>query len=358
MATPHRMAIGHHASDTASGLTRGQVRGTLTNEMEIALAQNQQKSQRAMARTVVSWTSLALFLMLSLAVTLNLHADTVYLTNGWKYADVTITEETDTNIVIELSSGETITLPKNAVAGTVVATKGGEKLDRGSRSVKLRSVTGQADGSVSSSARRGRRTVSGFRTPEGIPIFTNLPWKFDREYEQILTQLEPINLYRPSQQVSAILKQALTQEVGVSDERRTYSVILSEELNDTIKHYAHYYDIRPELVMAVIKSESNFVTNAVSKKGAMGLMQLMPRTAEAMNITDPFDPQQNIAGGTQYLAKLLRTFDGNERLAVAAYNAGPGRVKQYGGIPPFPETRDYVARVFRHVDLYARRFGS
>ena len=86
-------------------------------------------------------------------------------------------------------------------------------------------------------------------------------------------------------------------------------------------------------------------------------MQLMPRTAAAMGIKDPFNPEENIAGGTQYLSKLLKMF-GNERLAVAAYNAGPGRVKRYGGVPPYRETRQYVDRVFRHVDIYASRFST
>ncbi len=308
--------------------------------------------------TVGSWVRLAVFTTLGVVLALDARADTVFLRNGWKYADVTIIDETDTNIVIELAGGETVTLPKHIVAGTVVDTKGAEKLEGGGRSVKLKNALGQ-DAGAPSHDRRGRRNVSGFRTPDGIPIFTNLPWKFDRDYEQLLVQLEPLKLYRPGDShISATLKQALSQEVAVSDRRRTYSVSLGAQLNDMVEYYAHYYDVRPELIMAVIKAESNFVADAVSSKGAMGLMQLMPRTAEAMNITDPFDPQQNIGGGTQYLSKLLRMFGGDERLAVAAYNAGPGRVKQYGGIPPFRETRDYVARVFRHVDLYGRRFGT
>jgi hypothetical protein len=311
------------------------------------------------AAAVASWFGLAVFIPLGLTLTLNAHADTVFLTNGWKYADVTIIQDTETKIVIELSGGETIVVPKDKVAGTVVDTKAGGKLDRASRSVRVKSAGGRTDGSVPSSARWGRRNVSGFRTPDGIAIFTNIPWKFDQEYEELLRQLQPPKLYRPGDtHVAATLKQALSQEVAVSDERRTYSVILSEKLNDMIEYYADYYDVRPELIMAVIKAESNFNADAVSTKGAMGLMQLMPRTAEAMNITDPFDPQQNIGGGTQYLSRLLKMFNGDERLAVAAYNAGPGRVKQYGGIPPFRETRAYVARVFREVDGYARRFGS
>jgi len=327
--------------------------------MERLFAHDQHKRRYNATAAVASWIGLAVSLTLAFVIALNAYADTVYLRNGWKYADVTIIEDTETRLVIELSSGETIAVPKNLIAGSVVDTKGGGKLDRGSRSVTLKNVIGQPGRSATPSGGRGGRHVSGFRTPEGVPIFTNIPWKFDREYEELLTQLVPLKLYRPGDShVAATLKQALSQEVPVSDQRRTYSLSLSAQLDDMVEYYANYYDVRPELIMAVIRAESNFDPSAVSSKGAMGLMQLMPRTAEAMNITDAFDPQQNIGGGTQYLSRLLKMFGGDERLAVAAYNAGPGRVKQYGGIPPFRETKAYVARVFRHVDGYARRFGS
>jgi len=342
-----------------SGLTGTRVCAKLQAVMRQLLAQIQRRSRQTAAPAVPSCVGVGVFITFLLILTLCANADTVFLRNGWKYDDVTILEDADTELIIELSGGQTIAVPKDIVAGTVVDTKGGGKLDRASRSVRVKGVSGRPDGSTPSSALKGRRNVRGFRTPDGIPIFTNMPWKFDREYEELLVQLAPVKLYRPGDtHVAATLKQALSQEVAVSDQRRTYSVSLSEELNAMVKYYADYYDVRPELIMAVIKAESNFVASAVSSKGAMGLMQLMPRTAEAMNITDPFDPQQNIGGGTQYLSKLLKMFNGDERLAVAAYNAGPGRVKQYGGIPPFRETKDYVARVFRHVEVYARRFGS
>ena len=323
-------------------------------------ANRQHKSKRTTARTAVSIVSLASVVTLLFTMPPISRGDTIYLRNGWKYSDVTIIEETETKLVIQLSGGETVTLPQSAVAGSVVDTKAGGKLDRGTRSIK---VKGDTDGRATQPARPftrwGRQSVRAFRNDNGIPIFTNIAWKFDREYEEILTQLEPINLYRPGgEPTSTVLKQALSQEVAVSDERRTYSVSLRRHLDDSIRYHARLYSVRPELVKAVIRAESYFDADAVSPKGAMGLMQLMPRTADAMNITDPFDPEQNIAGGTQYLGRLLKMFGGDERLAVAAYNAGPGRVKQHGGIPPFPETRDYVARVFHHAEIYARQMGT
>ena len=105
------------------------------------------------------------------------------------------------------------------------------------------------------------------------------------------------------------------------------------------------YDIEPSIIKALISAESDWDVNAVSRKGAMGLMQLMPSTAEDMQIQNPFDPEQNIEAGTKYLRLLLNRFSGDLELAVAAYNAGPSTVEKYGGIPSFPETRKFVKNV-------------
>ena len=117
------------------------------------------------------------------------------------------------------------------------------------------------------------------------------------------------------------------------------------KFDSIIKAAAEKFNLDPDLIKAVIRQESNFNPNAVSKAGAMGLMQLMPETAKWLGVTNPFDPVQNIFGGAKYLRMLLDKFNGNLELALAAYNAGPANVEKHKGIPPFKETQDYVRNI-------------
>ena len=120
-----------------------------------------------------------------------------------------------------------------------------------------------------------------------------------------------------------------------------------QTLKPLVTSLAARHRLDPRLVHAVIRVESGYNPRAISSKGAIGLMQLMPATARELDIDDPFDPAQNIAGGTRYLRSLLDRFQGSLELALAGYNAGPAAVRRFGGVPPFAETRTYVERVLR-----------
>jgi soluble lytic murein transglycosylase-like protein len=118
-------------------------------------------------------------------------------------------------------------------------------------------------------------------------------------------------------------------------------------IEKSISKAASRYNLPPGLIKGIIKAESNFQVSAVSHAGAQGLMQLMPGTAKELGVENPFDIDQNIDGGSRYLRKMLDNFDGDIRLALAAYNAGPGTVRKYEGDVPYQETQQYVARVLR-----------
>ena len=133
----------------------------------------------------------------------------------------------------------------------------------------------------------------------------------------------------------------------------------------TPSSYDHYisvasnlYNVPSSLIKSVIKVESNFNNHAVSPKGAQGLMQIMPETAKILNISDPFDPWENIRGGTQYLNILLKRFDGKLKLALAGYNAGPLRVEEHNGIPPYKETQNYVRKVIEYYKHFEKKNSS
>ncbi len=124
------------------------------------------------------------------------------------------------------------------------------------------------------------------------------------------------------------------------------------KFDDLIQSYAEKNSLDPAFVKAVIKQESGFQPEATSHCGAMGLMQLMPATADSLGVKNAFNPEENIAGGTKYLRGLMDRFSGNKELALAAYNAGPGAVQRYGGIPPYNETQNYVKNVLSHYEKY------
>lgn len=138
----------------------------------------------------------------------------------------------------------------------------------------------------------------------------------------------------------------------LSPSNPAYKKISEGRFEEMIRSTAEKYGVDPILVKAIVKAESDFDPAAVSRKGATGLMQLMPATASRMGVRNIHDPVENVEGGIKYLSKLLTMFKWQVPLAVAAYNAGENAVLKYGAIPPYPETQTYVKRVLHYHDLY------
>jgi len=138
--------------------------------------------------------------------------------------------------------------------------------------------------------------------------------------------------------------QKVTLDFKPNKRERNYHSIILEAGNK--------YDVDPALIKAVIMAESSYDPMAVSKKGALGLMQLMPGTADELDVEDPFDPVHNVNAGVKYLKGLLNEFEGNLELAIAAYNAGSKKVRKFNGIPPYNTTRNYVKKVFQYYQYY------
>ncbi len=130
------------------------------------------------------------------------------------------------------------------------------------------------------------------------------------------------------------------------------AILPSAGFEEVIRSTSEYYGVDPFLVRAVMKVESGFNSLARSQKGAQGLMQLMPETARLHNVNNPYDPYENIKGGVRHLRLLLDRYQGDLQLSLAAYNAGIQAVEKHGGIPPFPETRDYIRRVLEYLQRY------
>jgi soluble lytic murein transglycosylase-like protein len=126
-------------------------------------------------------------------------------------------------------------------------------------------------------------------------------------------------------------------------------------LDEVVRQASARRQLDPDFVNSVIKAESNFYPHAVSRKGAQGLMQLMPQTAAKLGVSDPFDPKANVEAGTAYLSQLLDLYNDDAITALAAYNAGPQRVQQYHGVPPYRETRLYIARIVRDFNAKKAR---
>jgi len=159
-----------------------------------------------------------------------------------------------------------------------------------------------------------------------------------------IAELSPVHVQQPPAPVpsSSSFAAALSKAESTSSGASVYA--------PAVNAAADKYGLDPLLLQSLIQQESGFDPNATSASGAQGLAQLMPSTATALGVTNAYDPTQSIDGGAHYLAQQLKTFGGDVSLALAAYNAGPGAVERYGGIPPYPETGAYVQQVLARYD--------
>ena len=142
-----------------------------------------------------------------------------------------------------------------------------------------------------------------------------------------------------------ILDEKMAQDKPKDEIEKTTFKNSKENIETLIEKYAQKNNLDPDFIKAVVKQESGFNPDATSKCGAMGLMQLMPQTAKGLGVTDAYDPEQNIEGGVKYLKSMMNRFNNDPKLALAAYNAGPGAVQRYGDVPPYRETQNYVKNI-------------
>lgn len=191
--------------------------------------------------------------------------------------------------------------------------------------------------------------ISGENNAFNVPNVREVEDKQD--FQQILNAKELIQEAQDDNIQSDESYINLNRYQGVTTNSRLGNITDRVKINKLIDEYSQKYGLDSDFVKAVVKQESGFNEKATSKCGAMGLMQLMPGTAKALNVNDPYNARDNIEGGVKYLKGLMDRFGGDMKLALAAYNAGPNAVKKYNGVPPYNETQNYVKNI---MSMYQR----
>jgi hypothetical protein len=196
--------------------------------------------------------------------------------------------------------------------------------------------------------------AASFQTPRGVEVIRTLPFE---PHKRLLSQADDV---QPTNETAGRGLPVTPQGPIVSQTGAESRTTQKKEtpFHKIIHDAAHRYKVEVPLIQAIIMAESSYNPKAVSKRGAAGLMQLMPRTAQALGVEDRFDPAHNIDGGVRYFKKLLDQFDGDVKLALAAYNAGSRYVRQYRGIPPFRATQYYVKKVLEYYHAYREKMES
>lgn len=187
----------------------------------------------------------------------------------------------------------------------------------------------------------------------GLEITLHRMSEIERSFQSLMSR-SGMSLQTPEaqQDFQKILDKTVQLEKANKAPTSTNANASRAEIDSLIEEYSAKNGLDADFVKAVVRQESGFNPKATSKCGAMGLMQLMPATAKGLGVTNAYDAEQNIYGGTKYLKGLLDRFDNNKELALAAYNAGPNAVKKYKGIPPYAETQNYVKSIMKSYDKF------